>query len=299
MLKPPPVYDVRLVLRPEEDTQYVHFESAAAHPFQSDPTGFPRVNVWWLIEAALLTYWDPGAALPIYKHAGLDGQLVSANGTDCYLLWNDSSVIVAFRGTESDQWDDVFTDVQFAQVPWRVGKVHMGFAAAVQQVWPDLEPAIAALAATRAVWFTGHSLGAALAVLAADLYAGTRGICTFGCPRIGDPEFARAFTSRFVGRHLRYVNNRDVVTHVPPPLFAPFVFRHVDPRQFIAGDGTVSYGGPAIPHFFGDLFGSPRILAETIQGLDHGTLKTAPLFVLDHMPQAYAIWAWNDYDTNG
>jgi len=24
-----------------------------------------------------------------------------------------------------------------------------------------------------------------------------------------------------------------------------------------------------------------------------------PVFLLDHMPKAYAIWAWNDFDANG
>jgi hypothetical protein len=32
--------------------------------------------------------------------------------------------------------------------------------------------------------------------------------------------------------------------------------------------------------------------------LKQGTLKTAPNFLLDHMPKAYAIWTWNDYDTH-
>jgi hypothetical protein len=53
MRKPAPAYSVEFVLHPERDATYVHFENATSHPFQPDPTGLPRVNVWWLAEAAL------------------------------------------------------------------------------------------------------------------------------------------------------------------------------------------------------------------------------------------------------
>ena len=70
MPKPAPVYNAQFVLRPEQDTSYVHFENAAAHRFQPDPAELPRVNVWWLIEAALLSYWDPSAAIPVFMFSG-------------------------------------------------------------------------------------------------------------------------------------------------------------------------------------------------------------------------------------
>jgi hypothetical protein len=47
------------------------------------------------------------------------------------------------------------------------------------------------------------------------------------------------------------------------------------------------------------LIGQPKSLLETIQGLSKGNLQTAPIFLLDHMPKAYAIWTWNDHDANG
>ena len=50
--------------------------------------------------------------------------------------------------------------------------------------------------------------------------------------------------------------------------------------------------------FLTDLIGKPRVLMEIIEGLSTGTLKSAPTFLLDHMPKAYAIWMWNDYDAN-
>ena len=121
MPKMPPIYDGRFVLRPEQDTSYVHFEGAADHPFQPDPDVFPRVNVWWLAEAALFSYWDPDAALRGFNAAGLEAEFVKEGGTECYVVWQSNWLAVAFRGTEGDQWSDILTDAKFAQIPWLGG----------------------------------------------------------------------------------------------------------------------------------------------------------------------------------
>jgi hypothetical protein len=298
MPKPPPVYDGQFVLRPEQDTSYVHFENAAGHPFQPDPVSFPRVNVWWLADAALLSYWDPASAVPLFNAAGLDAEFVQAGGTDCYVVWQSNWVLVAFRGTEGDQWSDILTDARFGQIPWQVGHVHAGFAHAVREIEPKLTPVLNRLSAGRTLWFCGHSLGAALATLAAGLYGGTRGVCTFGSPRIGDRAFSAAFGERFANRSLRYVNSHDVVTHVPPPVLVPWHFCHVDPRRFIDQAGRISSRGPNLAHFFSDLIGHPRTLLEMVKGFESGVFLHPPKFFLDHMPKAYAIWTWNDHEAH-
>jgi len=296
MQKPPPVYKADLVFHPEGDTGYVHFEQSAAHPFAADPSGFPRVNVWWLAESALLAYWGEADASAAFSRAGLQSKFLKSGSTDCYIAWQGTFVIVAFRGTEPDEWEDILTDAMIALVPWRTGKVHFGFKQGMDAIWPALEAELNTLSMGRTVWFCGHSLGAALATLAADRYAKTRGVCTFGCPRVGDRAFAAGFNARLGASSLRCVNNHDIVTHVPPPLFA---YKHVDVRRFIAPDGTISGRPPSLLHFFGELFGRPEQLLETIDALKQGTLKTAPNFLLEHMPKAYAIWTWNDYDAHG
>jgi triacylglycerol lipase len=294
MQKPAPVYSSDLVFHPEHDTAYKHFENAAANPFQPNAADLSRVNAWWLAEAALLTYWSPADAIPIYRSAGFDCTFVSANGTDCYVASQKDFVVVAFRGTQPGQWQDVLADANIVLAPWESGRVHLGFKNAFNVIRPQLDPLVQTLTQGRTLWICGHSLGAALATLAADHYTATRGVCTFGSPRVGDPTFARAFDTKFSQRSLRYVNDHDVVTHVPLPLG----YKHVDVRRFIAPDGGVSSGQPAFPHFFTDLIGQPRALLESIQGLSGGTLRTAPVFLLDHMPKAYAIWTWNDHDAH-
>jgi triacylglycerol lipase len=183
MRKDPPTYVLDFVFHPEHDTDYVHFQDAGAHPFQPDPAGFPRVNAWWLADSALLTYWDPAKATTIFSRAGLTAEFIKVGSTDCYVASRHGLVIVAFRGTEPNEWQDILTDVKIQLVPWRAGKVHRGFKEALDAIWPALEPKLTALAPGRKVWFCGHSLGAALAVRAASARSGARAWATARSPR--------------------------------------------------------------------------------------------------------------------
>jgi triacylglycerol lipase len=297
MQKPPPVYNPEFVTRPERDAGYKHFEDATSHPFM--PLGVapvPRVNAWWMAEAALATYWEPPGAAAIYASAGLDCEFVSGKSTDAYIAVAPDWLVVAFRGTEPDQWEDIVTDAGLALVPWSTGLVHCGFSLAVNDIWPALTDVLARLSPGRQVWFTGHSLGAALATLAANKYPDTRGAVTFGSPRVGDGAFAAALTARFAGRMQRFVNSNDVVTHIPPPIFG---YKHVDLARYIAADGTVSGERPELAHFFTVLVGHPRELPKMMKTAEPGAEAFHPQFSLDHMPKAYAIWCWNDFDAQG
>ncbi len=297
--KPRPAPDVRFVLHPETDSAYVHFADAAAAPFDARAARPHRRNAWWLIDAALLTYWNPADAIPRFGKAGLDAQGIDVGGVQCYVATTATAAIVAFRGTQPDEWSDVFDDALALLVPWdRPGTfVHAGFKLALERIWPALHPVLAGLGPTRRIWFTGHSLGAALATLAADRYEDPAGLVTIGSPRVGGPIFAHHFNERFGARALRYVNSTDVVTHVPPPL--PLPYKHVDQLRQIARDGHVSPDPPRLDHFVADLIGDTQHLAEVMDGLEHAKLHRAPRFLLDHMPRGYAVDAWNDFVANG
>ena len=69
-IKPIPPPSIDLLLFPERDPHYVHFESGKDHPFDHSITGFSRVNAWWLADAALLAYWDEAPARTIWTRAG-------------------------------------------------------------------------------------------------------------------------------------------------------------------------------------------------------------------------------------
>jgi len=296
--KPLPPPDLRFVFHPASDMTYEHF-SPGMPPFDAHATRMSRSQAWWLAEAALLAYWPPTSAIPIFRKAGFDAVLVEAGALQCYVAWTAEAAIVSFRGTEPDEWGDVLDDALYAMAPWiHAGThVHLGFKAALDRVWESLEGVLAPVIAARRVWFTGHSLGAALATLAADRFPETAGVCTFGSPRVGDRAFARGYDERFGLRAARYVNDADVVTHVPPRLIFPY--KHVSGARFIDPEGQVSTQPPHLAHFVGGLFGRTRPLFEMTEALEKGVMKTAPDFLLDHMPRAYAVALWNDVVANG
>ncbi len=300
-LKPRPVPLADLVFHPEHDAAYQHFQGAQAHPFSARAGRLGRRNAWWLAEAALLSYWDPAEAFPRFRSAGLEADFLEAGALQAYVAWNETAVIVSFRGTEPDEWGDVLDDAVFVLKPGhrRGTFVHAGFKAAIDRVWPALDARLATLSSSRAVWFSGHSLGAALATLAADRWPDTAGVCSLGSPRVGDRAFAAAFNMRFLRRARRYVNDNDIVTHVPPPVILPLSYQHVGGLRHIAPDGTITARPPRLAHYVSDLFGDCRHIFEVMDGLARHQLQQAPDFILDHMPRTYAVDMWNDYITHG
>jgi len=266
--KPLPRPLLSLVLHPEGDPDYRHFEDALTVPFEITPTAFSRVTAWWLADAALLSYWKPEIARKIFKdQAGLESAPVQRLDTQAYVAWNHAFALVAFRGTQPDSLIDVLTDALIGLKDWDVPgeRVHSGFKEALDVVWDQIVTELTPLG-NRPVWFTGHSLGAALATLAGDRFQRERqrralgelgGIYTFGSPLVGDRRFVDGFNTRCGDRSFRFVNDEDSVTRVPPPLFR---YRHVNNERFVGFD-------------------------------DPNVLFTEPL--IDHTPRRYAVLVWN------
>ena len=277
--KPRAERDMRFVLHPAADAAYVHFDGSDAHPFEPAATGVSRVNAWWLAEAALLSYWPLAIANARFRSAGLETGFIEQGGVQCYVSVGSAFVIVSFRGTEVDDLQDVFDDARFALVRWNEtgAKVHHGFRAAFERVEARLAGALASIGPERTVWFSGHSLGGALAVLAADRFDRANGILSIGSPRVGNAAFATTFTERFGNVTARYVSNRDLVTRVPPR--RPFGYEHVGELRQIDPNGDVR--GAA-----------PPALALTDRIRDLGRTQDA---LLDHMPRGYSVDIWNDY----
>src|SRR5262249_31531377 len=179
-------------------------------------------------------------------------------------------------------------------IEWRGVVVHRGFAAALDCVWDRLGARLAGLPAAHRVWFTGHSLGGALATLAGYLFERTAGVYTFGSPLVGNQTFAGAFNTRFGIRSVRYVNDHDVVPRVPPEEFGfPFGrYTHVDVLRWIEADGTIRVGASLDPpRFFSAVFGSMSILLHLLQHSDRMGLPGLPDALRDHTPLHYVIHA--------
>jgi len=295
----PPKPSLWLVTNPASDAEYVHFQPQMADgsaaravdvtPFDASATIFSPVNAWWLAEAALLSYWDAASiASRLTEQAGLESEWFDRQGTEGFVAWNDHAAIVAFRGTQPTDRADVWSDVDFRPTRWeRGGTVHEGFAAALDAVWDAVAARLHSLQG-RTTWFTGHSLGAAVATLAADRFGTPDGVYTLGSPRVGDREFVAEFNARHGRRSCRYVNNHDVVTHVPPSRWG---FSHVDSEQRFDADGrlaAISVRGADV------LSAAAEHLAERIDLIVSGA-SVIPPGVIDHTPRRYTTFVWNAF----
>jgi hypothetical protein len=164
-------------------------------------------------------------------------QLFSTGGTQAFLAEDRTSglSILVFRGTELDPRDWA-TDLNALPASWpEGGLVHEGFAAALRVIWPALAPALSQVAGR--LLYTGHSLGAALATLAASRHA-PQAIYTFGSPRVGDMAFVQTLSAL---PHHRFTNCCDVVCRVPPEAFS---YRHVGPASYLDRRGVLHVEPP-------------------------------------------------------
>jgi hypothetical protein len=175
-----------------------------------------------------------------------------------------NEVVVLFRGTVPSSVDDDLTDLHMTTEQCLLsgqscGSVHSGFWNTFQGVRKELQDSLASIVSTwpsQSFVFVGHSLGGAVATLAAlDFTRYASGydhvrLYTYGRPRVGHSDFAdfeRSQTSFFKGSY-RYVNHKwdasissvdDPVTILPP------YFQHgVDPiplaiSQKVYDDNTV------------------------------------------------------------
>ena len=127
----------------------------------------------------------------------------------------DNVAVLAFRGTEANSWKDIKTDLDARFYKGEGGvKMHSGFAGAYNQVREQIRKAVDGLPEGSALYITGHSLGGALATIAArDLERDSLAACyTFGGPRVGGEEFGDDIRTPVY----RVVNAADGVPRVPP-----------------------------------------------------------------------------------
>jgi len=224
-------YKREALYRPQSKPVFVNVDHMPR--FQADDVGFSLVNAWWLSNAAHLAYYDADPLERELQKAGLRCvEFFSGKSTQAFLAAADSFAILAFRGTESDKWVDFKADADFRLATFRDGaKVHRGFLEALDQVWEKIDERLKDMAAQGLpVWYTGHSLGAALATLAAArekpaaLYA-------IGSSRVGNEKFVRLLDA--VPVH-RLVNCSDMAATVPPLSLG---YRHVGEQDFITSAG--------------------------------------------------------------
>lgn len=127
----------------------------------------------------------------------------------------DPSVVVAFRGTETDSLDDYVTDISTKMIkPFgcQLG-VHSGAYKSVVEALPQIYDLLQPYRSTE-VDFIGHSLGGMQANIAAFHLLGEGWelgrLVTFGAPATGNQSFASTLCAVFGRRLVRVVRCGDV-----------------------------------------------------------------------------------------
>ena len=140
-------------------------------------------------------YKSEKAAKAACKKMGFPwAQLVSKGGAEVLIVKDRNDLWFAFRGTEPSKLNDVMADLKLAkQAAVAGGKVHGGFQDEVNDLWMDILKELehnAQLKVKKDVYMCGHSLGAAMATIAATRYEPVE-LFTFGSPRVGGPMFIK------------------------------------------------------------------------------------------------------------
>jgi hypothetical protein len=296
--------------------EHKSFDGGEVHPFRPGSSSFDLVDAWWLAEAALLAYADLTHVQRQCAPVRFQPELFDdrERGTQAYLLVRDDVCVVAFRGTQVPKPDpgsgrdgviaailelimDVVSDVGI--ILFGIdggGRVHNGFNLALKRIYPELQKRLDELRnqkLSRPFFFTGHSLGAALATLAAARYEHVHALYTFGSPRVGDALFASSLPLKLV---FRIVNNNDIITRVPlvgplaPPPPGLGRYEHVGALKYIDSGGAIRNSPPLLARFFDGVAGQVRAFEKTLERLPPRFELQVPFdAAADHAPLYYAL----------
>jgi len=315
---------------PPRKNEYTYFKRAAGLPFQNGDTIRKSAWAADAAMLAYARYgqerMDDADLDENFRRTGLAYEKIGPNPTD----WNAPGTqaifascadfaLCAFRGTERDDPNDILSDADILLVhesDYRPvaedsgpplahlsfvshlfaepALVHRGFQHALNQVWEKIHALVTGYRARNPqaeICFTGHSLGAALAVLAYSRFADPAiSLYTFGCPRIGNAAFRDRVLSN-TGRGIyRYVNYNDAVAHVPTE---SLFYRQTPEKCYrFDADGNLDTDDST---FKGDVQSLQAAILGLPASIKSGDLDKipAPPSLVDHSPARYCFRLWD------
>ncbi len=143
-------------------------------------------------------------------------------------------VFLIFRGTTTENNNaDVITDARIGICTSKTGlPVHIGFNHAFNSMLTDIRQFLSESKITGYVHCIGHSLGGAVASLAADYVSKSTAyrakLYTFGAPRVGTERFVKSTTSSIIEANMHRVYHRTD----PVPMVALYPFMQAPYSSF-------------------------------------------------------------------
>ncbi len=173
-----------------------------------------------------------------------------------FVLASKTSNFIIFRGTQrTTEW---IGNIWFFQTNYEdpaYGKVHSGIARIYDGIAEQTRAIAQTLDASLPCYISGHSLGAALATLAAiDLaikiprLKNQIRLYTYAGPRIGDPQFAEMH-SRLIPNHYRIINLADTIPLAPSTTLRNETYVHMGQTW-----SFVTYYGDVLPNHAVDTY---------------------------------------------
>lgn len=237
----------KALLKPGEASNFFSLEPLP--PFYSEAIEFRSENAWWFAELCRLMYKEiRPERREILDRVGLrEVEFYDRRGIQCALVEPIKKErpfsLVVFPGT--NEIKDWLSNLDSVPVEWdpnnkNAGHIHKGFADALDHVWNDffkdrlwsnIKEYVSQI--QHPLFYTGHSLGGALATLAA-IHQTPQAVYTFGAPRVVTETFKTYHPSFPL---YRVVNHLDMVPTVPPE--KPLLFTHLGDLYYITREGKI------------------------------------------------------------
>ncbi|HBO40897.1 MAG: hypothetical protein A2087_05165 [Spirochaetes bacterium GWD1_61_31] len=306
--------DLKMLFPP--NMNYDYFKGSELVPFDGSDQGFSLATAWWLAEISLLVYEHPGFIKWVLHSMGAGNYRFFSGATAKVAVFTlNRACIVTFRGTEiknANFLPDALADVQFGMTKFHdLGKVHKGFKSVFDEVLtaklglPGYLDEILESGQADKIFFTGHSLGGALATLASAYYRRqVASLYSFGTPKVGNEEFC----ANFPVQAWRFVTAGDPVPYLPPnlPGFAKesTKYAHIGTMMYFDEQRRLQPNATEAPLDLPALIGKnihtvSANLSKKARGfLDRTVDKKLATFIRDanidaHAPALYATYLWN------
>lgn len=254
-------------------------------PMDVNAKEYSAVNAWWLAELCRLIYKQESDEIGRKATAsGRNDFLKNVNLTErkffnkkgiqaaIFEEVNGKFAVLVFRGTDELKDWAINMNVPLKKIG-RGAKVHGGFKRALYQIWKEILLELEQLRSP--VYYTGHSLGGALATIAA-FKRPPHQLYTFGAPRVGNQAFLDNFGSI---KFYRVVNHMDIVPAMPPRI----QYRQHGECRYITQNGDLVLQEPRVQGVtMRELY---KIIKELMQNIDFS--GDIPEILSDHSPVNY------------